>query len=760
MKKFLTLAICALLPSLLFAQQWQPKKAALMSKFAKDVNPNSVLPEYPRPQMVRAKWMNLNGLWQYQPGAAGDVLPTGKLSSNILVPFAVESALSGVMEAHDRLWYRRTFTVPATWKGENILLHFGAVDFESEVFVNGKSVGVHKGGYDPFSYDITSAITASGPQEITVRVFDPTDNGGFPRGKQTLKPGGIMYQSVTGIWQTVWLEPVPKAGINDIKIVPDIDKGVVKLTVTADGAANLSITVKDGAKVVKTMTAKANTEISVPVPNAKLWSPDSPFLYDLEIAVVKGATKVDAVSSYFGMRKISVENDGGYKKLYLNNKFLFQVGPLDQGFWPDGGYTAPTDAALKYDIQKTKDFGFNMIRKHIKVEPYRWYYWADKLGLMIWQDMPSPNSYVGRGFTAQPVDTAEFRSELARIVQTHWNSPCIVTWVTFNEGQSQRAQNTPSLVSMVKQMDPSRLVNQASGGEWYNAGDYLDVHSYPDPDALPSTTQVVANGEYGGIGYIIPGHTWSQRPTYIMIDKLKDYTDLYHSYSRDLAFLKTTRGLSAAVYTETTDVESELNGLLTYDREVVKAPEATIKASNDLAIKGSVTLTTVLPTSQMEGRNWKYTFEKPDTAWLTPAFNDGAWQSAVAGFSSRIGNNIRANATPNLVRPTPTPTGVRTIWTGKDIWMRQEFTAGSVASIKDLVLVIRHQDNCDVYINGVKAASIAGHSRNYTIEDINDAGKKAFVPNGKNAIAIHAHIDAGNNRAGFIDAGISVVNIK
>jgi hypothetical protein len=744
MRKILSLAICTLIPSLVFAQQWQPKKAALMSKFAKDVNPNSVLPEYPRPQLTRVKWMNLNGLWQYQPGAAADALPTGNLSSNILVPFPVESALSGVMEHHDRLWYRRKFTVPATWKGENILLHFGAVDYESEVFVNGKSMGVHSGGYDPFTYDITSAIKASGPQEITVRVFDPTDNGGQPRGKQTLRPGGIMYQSVTGIWQTVWLEPVPVTNISDIKIVPDIDKGVVKLTVSTEAeGATVSITVKDGAKVVKTMTGKANTELSVSVANAKLWSPDSPFLYDLDIALVKGTTKADAVSSYFGMRKISVENDGGYKKLYLNNKFQFMVGPLDQGFWPDGGYTAPTDAALKYDLQKTKDFGFNMVRKHIKVEPYRWYYWADKLGLMIWQDMPSPNSYTGRAFPPPPVDTIEFRKELTRLVQTHWNSPCIITWVTFNEGQAQGQQNTPSLVRMVKELDPSRLVNQASGGSWFNAGDYLDVHSYPDPDALPTTTQVVANGEYGGIGYIIPGHTWSQRPTYIMIDKLKDYTDLFNSYSRDLAYLKTNRGLSAAVYTETTDVESELNGLLTYDREVVKAPEATIKASNDLAIHGSVTLTTVLPTSQ----NWKYTFEKPDTAWLTPAFNDAAWQSAPGGFAARV---------PANVRPNMTPTGVKSVWATNDIWMRQEFPASNVTDIKNLVLNIRHQDDCDVYINGVKAAHIAGHSRNYTIEDINDAGKKAFKPNGKNIIAMHCHA----NRMGYIDAGISLISIK
>ncbi|GAA4093947.1 glycoside hydrolase family 2 TIM barrel-domain containing protein [Mucilaginibacter panaciglaebae] len=722
-----------------------------MSKFANDVDPNSVLPEYPRPQMVRSKWINLNGLWQYQPGSAGENLPTGNLSSTILVPFPVESALSGVMEHHERLWYKRTFTVPKTWAGENILVHFGAVDFEAEVFVNGKSVGTHTGGYDPFTFDITPAIKSSGPQEIAVRVFDPTDNGGQPRGKQTLFPQGIMYQSVTGIWQTVWLEPVPKINISDIRITPDVDKSAVKLIVSTESAAagtDVKITVKDGARVVKTFTGKTNTELSVPVPNAKLWSPDNPFLYDLDIALVKGSKKLDAVSSYFGMRKIAVEEDGGYKKLYLNNKFQFMVGPLDQGFWPDGGYTAPTDAALKYDLEETRKFGFNMVRKHIKVEPYRWYYWCDKLGLMVWQDMPSPNSYPARGFQVPAVDTNEFRKELTAIVKTHWNFTCIVTWVTFNESQAQRPQNTPSLVKMVKDLDPSRLVNQASGGSWFNAGDYLDVHSYPDPDALPTKTQVVANGEYGGIGYIIPGHTWSQRQTYIMIDKLKDYTDLFHSYSRDLAYLKTTKGLSAAVYTETTDVESELNGLLTYDREVVKAPEATIKASNDLAIHGSVNLTPVLPTSQQEGRSWKYTFEKPDTTWLTAKFNDSGWQSGIAGFAARI---------PNATRPNATPPTVRTQWTGKDIWLRQEFTPGNVADVQKLVLLIRHQDDCDVYINGVKAATVAGHSRTYTIEDLNEAGKRAFISNGKNVIALHCHT---GGRGGYIDAGLSVIDIK
>ncbi|MFD2146581.1 glycoside hydrolase family 2 protein [Mucilaginibacter antarcticus] len=390
-----------------------------MSKFAKDVNPANVLPEYPRPQLVRKDWLNLNGLWQFQPGTAGGTEPQGKLSRTILVPFPVESALSGVMEHHDRLWYRRNFTVPSGWKGKQIMLNFGAVDYESEVFVNGKRVGVHKGGYDPFSFNITSAIKSDGKQELTVRVYDPTDNGGQPRGKQTLNPQGIMYQAVTGIWQTVWLEPLSSGVcIGNIKIVPDVDHSAVKLTVTTWGnirGTDVAVKIKDGSNVIKTITIKPNVETSIAVDNPKLWSPDSPFLYNLDIALNKGTANVDAISSYFGMRKISVEQEGEFKKLYLNNKFLFQLGPLDQGFWPDGGYTAPTDEALRYDLEMIKKFGFNMVRKHIKVEPYRWYYWADKLGLLVWQDMPSPNSYTAK---VPPVDTAEFRSELNRMIRT------------------------------------------------------------------------------------------------------------------------------------------------------------------------------------------------------------------------------------------------------------------------------------------------------------------------------------------------------
>ncbi len=738
MKKVAPLFILIVLPILLSAQPWQPKTAALMTRFSKDVNAKTVLPEYPRPQMVRTRWMNLNGLWQYQPGSPeNESLPQGDLSGKILVPFPVESALSGVMKHYERLWYKRNFIIPKEWKGEKILLHFGAVDFESETFINGKSIGVHRGGYDPFSYDITDKLVRNGPQEIAVRIFDPTDNGGFPRGKQTLDPRGIMYTSVTGIWQTVWLEPVPVKSIEDFKIIPDIDKSVLKLTANSSiNAASFTVVakIKTDGKIIQSKAGNLNTDFIIPVPNQKLWSPDNPFLYDLTIFLMKGNLIIDSVSGYFGMRKISVKNEDGYKKMFLNNKFLFQIGPLDQGFWPDGVYTAPTDEALKYDLEMTKKAGFNMVRKHIKVEPYRWYYWADKLGLLVWQDMPSANSYTEH---TPPVDTAAYSLELTRMIQTHWNSPSIIMWDVFNEAQGQH--NTKQLVQLVKNLDPSRLVNQASGGGFFDAGDVLDVHSYPAPACLVSTTQALACGEYGGIGYQVEGHTWSKGFGYVMIQNQQEYDSLYNQFANDLIAFKTNNGLSAAVYTQVTDVETELNGLLTYDRAIFKGNIQKIKASNTNVINKNLYLTPVLPSGKERGQTWKYTIKEPDSStWFTKNFEDANWKSGEAGFGTK--------ETPGAV--------VRTVWDTKNIWIRQEFSLEGISKIdkSKLFLSIHHDDDCEVYINGVLAAKIPNYSSGYTIAPILTEAIKTLMPNG-NVIAIHCLQKEGGQ---YIDAGISL----
>lgn len=739
--KLITLVALLLTQLNLSAQTWQPKQAPLMTRFAKDVNPENVLPEYPRPQMAREKWMNLNGLWQFQPGTwENEPYPSGKLSRTILVPFAVESALSGVMEAHERLWYRKTFTIPADWKGQHILLNFGAVDYESEVFINDKSVGKHQGGYDPFSFDITRFLT-DGEQTITVKVYDPTTKKGFPRGKQALNPEGIMYTSTTGIWQTVWMEPVAETRIENFKITPDIDKSVLKLQVATRGRladkSEYTAQVKENGQVIATMKGLPMEELLIPIKNQKLWSPDSPFLYDLTITLSDGSQVVDKVDGYFGMRKISVEQDGKFKKMYLNNKFEFQLGPLDQGFWPDGIYTAPTDAALKYDLEMTKAYGFNMVRKHIKVEPYRWYYWADKLGLMVWQDMPSANSYTAN---TPPVEKEAYRSELVRMIETHWNIPSIVMWVVFNEGQAQH--DTKELCAMVKGLDQSRLVNQASGGGLEGVGDVMDIHSYPPPACPQSSYQTLACGEYGGIGLIVPGHTWKVGPTYIMMDDKEKYMKLYDDYSTMLAGFKTMEGLSAAVYTEITDVEIELNGLMTYDR----LPKADVKRfyeSTRKAIDQSVYTYEILPTSQNKARQWQYTMSKPAEGWMQKEFNATSWKTGEGGFGTAF--------TPGSV--------VKTEWSSSDIWIRQEFKLGDLSAINldDLILRIHHDEDCEVYINGVEAAKMEGAVAGYVNMAISAAAKKALIKNGKNTIAIHCHQTVGGQ---YIDCGLSVGSIN
>jgi beta-galactosidase/beta-glucuronidase len=423
-----------------------------------------------------------------------------------------------VEQHHDRAWYRRTFGVPSAWSGKRVVLHCDAIDWESEVFVNGHSVGVHKVGYDAFHYDTTPFLKDAGPQELIVRVYDPTDLAGIPRGKQRLHPAGFMYTSCTGIWQPVWLEPVQESGIEDLTITPDVGGSRLRLTVHTGGSAGgiaVSATVKDAEKEIKTVRGAPDTELSIDLPNPKLWSPDHPFLYDLEITVTKNGATMDSVSSYFGMRKISVGLVDGVRKMLLNNQFVFQMGALDQGFWPDGIYTAPTDEALRYDIEQAKALGFNMLRKHIKVERARWYYWADRLGIMVWQDMPSVNSYMDAKEIRPPVDAPQFETELRRLVETHKNYPSIVMWVVFNERQGQETteggvnqQSTRALVDTVAKLDPTRLINEATGGLSFKPGEVLDQHSYPDPSCPMSSPQATACGEFGGIGYKIAGHIW------------------------------------------------------------------------------------------------------------------------------------------------------------------------------------------------------------------------------------------------------------
>ena len=559
------------------AADWQPVPGHMLTRWAKDVDPAKPLPEHPRPQMVRQAWQNLNGLWQFE--ITGKAAPQpANFSQQILVPFPVESALSGLkkrVEPKDRMWYQRPFAMPEAWRAGRVLVHFTAADWDTEVFVNGKSVGRHIGGYDPFEFDITDALKPGDSQELVVSCWDPTNEGGQPIGKQTLHPGGIFYTPTSGIWGTVWLEAVPKTYMKELKLVPDIDAGVLKLTVTADRGTVRAV-VRDGVTTVSETSGQAGQEISIPVLNAKLWSPDQPFLYDLHLELTDGSAK-DELRSYFGMRKISLGPDEkGLTRLLLNNKFVFQAGPLDQGFWPDGLYTAPTDAALKYDVETTKSYGFNMARKHVKVEPSRWYYWCDKLGLLVWQDMPGSGNNT-------PAQKQQFEVELKQLVATHANHPSIVMWVVFNEGWGQ--YDTERLTETVKQWDPSRLVNNASGWTDKNVGDVLDHHTYPVPGgSKPTAKRATVVGEYGGLGYNLKGHMWVDSGWgYQTFEDEESLNARYEEIIGVLLQRAQDPGISAGVYTQTSDIEMENNGLMTYDREIFKVkPEVSARAMKGL----------------------------------------------------------------------------------------------------------------------------------------------------------------------------------
>ncbi len=568
---------------------WKPVEGRIMTRWAAEVKPDLVLPEYPRPQMVREEWLNLNGLWDYAI-VAKDAGRPAAWDGKILVPFAVESALSGVgtpVGAGKELWYRRTVKVPKTWRGGKVLLHFGAVDWESTVWVNGREAGTHRGGYDPFTYDITDALAVGSKQEIVLRVLDPTDedNRSIARGKQVMKPHGIFYTAVTGIWQTVWLEPVPKAYITRLKMTPDIDQETLSFesAVAGDvGGTSLAITVGLRGNPVASTEGPVTAPAIVKLPRSELWSPDNPVLYDIKAFLKKDGKVLDEVESYAGMRKIALgKDDQGYLRLFLNGRPLFQLGPLDQGWWPDGLYTAPTDSALRYDLDVIKALGMNMLRKHVKVEPDRLYYWCDKLGLLVWQDMPS--SLYDR--EAHPADVlaardAQWEGEWKAVIDTLINHPSIVMWVPFNEGWGQ--YDTERITAWTKQYDPTRLVNNASGWTDKGAGDVSDIHSYPGP-AMPPVEEKRAAvlGEFGGLGLPLSGHLWQAEGNwgYRNFDDVKIYEARYTDLIKNLYPL-VDKGLAAAVYTQTSDCEIEVNGLMTYDREVTKLEPARFAALN------------------------------------------------------------------------------------------------------------------------------------------------------------------------------------
>ena len=572
--------------------EWAPVGGRIITVWGENLDPADVLPEYPRPQMVREHWMNLNGLWEYAITPIESV--PEEMDGHILVPFAVESALSGVGRAvteNDALWYSREITIPKDWDGQRIILHFGAVDWKAEVYVDDRLVGEHTGGYTPFSFDITDALGKGRRHTLKVKVTDSTDKWYQPHGKQVSDPRGIWYTAVTGIWQTVWMEPVLSSSINSYYAVSDIDSGTLAVSVDAalaDGDIVEVVLLADGVPVVEA----EGREVILHVPDMKLWSPSDPYLYDIEIKVVSDGAIVDCVKGYAAMRKISSARDeAGHKRMLLNNKPLFQYGPLDQGWWPDGLYTAPSDEALVFDIEKTKEMGFNLIRKHVKVEPARWYWHCDRLGMLVWQDMPSTtygdnkwgNHAYGTGTDSKITQEGKdnYYSEWGEIIQDFKVFPCIVSWVPFNEAWGQF--DTEAVVQFTRAQDPTRLINYASGGNFEKcSGDILDLHNYPHPEMyLYDSDYINVLGEYGGIGWPVEGHLWQPDRNwgYIQFKSADEVLDVYEKYA-DMLIELIDDGFAAAIYTQTTDVEIEVNGLMTYDRKVVKLDMERLNAIN------------------------------------------------------------------------------------------------------------------------------------------------------------------------------------
>ena len=711
-----------------------PRDAPLLTRWAQAVDPNKPLPEYPRPQLTRRSWLSLNGLWEFAEAEEGEAPPVGRsLSGTILVPFPVESALSGVMRHADRLWYRRTFVLPRAWRGQRILLHFGSVDWETTALVNGVNVGSHQGGYDAFTFDITDAVTANGPQELIVGVADPTDVGEQPRGKQVRKPEGIWYTSTTGIWQTVWLEPVPTTHIEELIVVPHLQGGtcgVIVKTAVADSGVTAHALILDGGTHVAEGSGNPGAELSLTLPTPKVWSPEHPHLYDLAVELRRGGRVVDSVRSYFGMREIALGKDSrGVAGILLNGAPVFQVGPLDQGFWPDGIYTAPTDEALRSDIEVMKKLGFNAVRKHVKVEPDRWYYWADKLGLLVWQDMPSGDAKTAAG-------KQEFERELMQLVITHRNHPSIIMWVVFNEGWGQ--YDAERLTAKVKQLDPTRLVNNASGWTDKNAGDVVDVHNYPAPKApSPESIRASVLGEFGGLGLGIDGHRWREKFWgYRGMKDAEQLTAKYESFLKQVYELRDSAGLSAAIYTQITDVEVECNGLLTYDRAVVKPTADRIAAVNRgdfRRMPPAPVLREFVPTSEHAGLEWRYTMNDPGPGWEKPSFTDSSWSVGLGGFGTA--------GTPGAV--------VRTSWPTGRIWLRRHFAFPS-SDAKRFELLMHHDEDAVVYLNGIHAATASGWTTEYEPSAIAPTALHALHPAG-NVIAVTCTQTGGGQ---YIDAGI------
>jgi ribosomal protein S17E len=688
--------------SFIQAQNWAPVPGQIMTSWANDVTPENVWKEYPRPQMVRTDWLNLNGLWDFEITDRD----TNKIAINyarkILVPFCVESALSGIKETitgKQQMMYRRYFTVPSNWNQKYLILHFEAVDYETKVWVDGKYVGMHKGGYDHFQFDITGFLSKEQKHEIKIVVWDPTNEGSQPIGKQALPAikNVTKYTAISGIWQTVWLEPINDVAIESIKIIPNIDNATISLQTKVVGATQgtrIKIQAFDQGKEIASSIAADDELVSLQLNQPKLWSPTNPFLYDLKLSLVKDGKVVDEVSSYFGMRKISMGRDQeGYMRILLNNEIIYQLGPLDQGYWPDGILTPASDQALRYDIAYLKKIGANMDRMHMKVQPERWYYHCDQLGILVWQDMVSPTKFIE---TKSNLNPSDFELEHNITVDQLYNHPSIIQWVLFNESWGQ--YDTERLTAALKAKDPTRLVINASGWHDKKVGDIRDFHDYTIHPAIALVTKnderAMVLGEAGGFDLLIPGHLWTpdlktetKLKTNWTIDfkkgVVKSSDELIEKYKillDDLFQLK-KYGLNAVVYTQISDVEDEISGWMTYDRKVSKLPETTFAALHEQFFKPTITGKYILPLSMNTAQQWNYRFTAPSNDWIK--------NTTIADF--KLGEAPFGIESNNAHK-------VNTTWNTNSLFLNKEFTLTALPS--KLSLVACNTGITDVYING------------------------------------------------------------
>lgn len=736
---------------------WTKQTAPVMTVWGEQLTVENVWQEYPRPSMKRQDWMNLNGIWQYYKRSSINYNYENRASSfskAILVPFPVESALSGIMDksysSNRRAthMYRKTFSLPETFNGKNVLLHFGAVDWRCYVYVNGQLAGTHDGGSVPFAFDITSLLNESAEQELQVAVWDPTD-GGQPNGKQSVSPSGIWYTPNSGIWQTVWLEPVSPTHIDSYEPIPNIDNSTVSIKVKTSAPCSLTLTVKDGSNTVVEQTGDSEQTFTLSIPFAKLWSPDEPNLYNLDITLKnEEGQEVDKVSGYFGMRKFSRGMVDGHPCVLLNNKPLYLYGPLDQGWWPDGLLTPPSYEAMVYDLQVMKDFGMNMVRKHIKLENDLWFDWCDRNGLVVWQDMPSGcgNGAIGNLEYAMQ----NFYRENEDLIDATRHHPCIGAWVVWNEGWGQHAgsgmAHTMRAVNGVMNAnhDPGRFVHAVTGWTDVEMGDFLDVHSYPAPNAAtnPVNERIASCGEFGGINLFIKDHMWAGSDVnYTTVEDAETYANLYDRYTDRLGELQQEKGLWMSVYTQITDVEQECNGILTYDRKVLKvspAQQEVMKAKILRTINSRYKDVTTIVSAGDQSSNiqWKYTTTEPAAGWYATDFDATGWKTGNAGFGG----------------------GGRTSWSTSDIWLRRSFKISSfdASRLPDLRLWLFHDEDAEIYINGVLAAKMTGYNTKYEAWPILPEGLQALKLDGsENVMAIHCKQTAGGQ---FIDCGLKVRN--